>query len=150
VNIGSLPSASFDAISLWHVLEHFQDPFTYASEIVRLLKPGGVCFIALPNCSSFDAGFYKEFWAAYDVPRHLWHFTPATFKLFAEKSGFSIRSVRSLPLDVIYISMLSEKYKGSSLHFVRGIAIGAWFMVTSIFRKSGNSSHVYILKKKGN
>lgn len=149
-SIGSLPSASFDAITLWHVLEHIQDPFTHVVEILRLLNPGGVCLIALPNCSSTDAGFYKEFWAAYDVPRHLWHFTPETFKLFAEKSGFDIISVRSLPLDVIYISLLSEKYRRSALHFIRGLVTGVWFMALSLFLKKRNSSLVYIFKKKGN
>jgi SAM-dependent methyltransferase len=148
VSIGSLPSASFDAISLWHVLEHFQDPFIYASEIERLLKPDGVCFIALPNCSSFDAGFYKEFWAAYDVPRHLWHFTPATFKLFAEKSDFSIRSFRSLPLDVIYISILSEKYKGKRFFFLSGIIRGFWFAILSLFKRRNSSSLIYFLSKR--
>jgi 2-polyprenyl-3-methyl-5-hydroxy-6-metoxy-1,4-benzoquinol methylase len=147
VNIGSLPSASFDAISLWHVLEHFQDPFTYASEIKRLLKPGGVCLIALPNCSSFDAGFYKISWAAYDVPRHLWHFTPATFKLFAEKNGFIIRSVRALPLDVFYISILSEKYKKTGFSFMQGILKGALFYLLSLFNMKGSSSLIYQLQK---
>lgn len=147
VNIGSLPSASFDAISLWHVLEHFQDPFTYASEIKRLLKPGGVCLIALPNCSSFDAGFYKISWAAYDVPRHLWHFTPATFKLFAEKNGFIIRSVRALPLDVFYISILSEKYKKTGFSFMQGILKGVWFYLLSLFNMKGSSSLIYQLQK---
>ena len=149
-SLGLLPSDSFDAITLWHVLEHFQDLFIYASEIVRLLKQDGVCLVALPNRSSFDARHYNEFWAAYDVPRHLWHFTPETFKLFAEKNGFAIISVRSLPLDVIYISMLSEKYRGSALHFIRGLVTGVWFMVLSLFRKYRNSSLVYVLKKKEN
>jgi 2-polyprenyl-3-methyl-5-hydroxy-6-metoxy-1,4-benzoquinol methylase len=147
-SIGSLPSASFDAITLWHVLEHLQNPFSYASEIVRFLNPGGVCLVALPNSSSFDARHYNEFWAAYDVPRHLWHFTPETFKLFAEKSGFEIISVRSLPLDVIYISLLSEKYRRSALHFIRGLVKGVWFMALSLFLKNRNSALVYILKKK--
>lgn len=149
-SLSLLPPDSFDAITLWHVLEHFQDPFVYASEIGRLLKQDGVCLVALPNYSSFDARHYNEFWAAYDVPRHLWHFTPETFKLFAEKNGFAIISVRSLPLDVIYISMLSEKYRGSALHFIRGLITGVWFMVLSLFRKYRNSSLVYVLKKKEN
>jgi SAM-dependent methyltransferase len=146
---GSLPSESFDVITLWHVLEHIQDPFSYASEIARLLKSEGVCIVALPNCGSFDARSYRELWAAYDVPRHLWHFKPDTFKLFAEQAGFAIITVRSLPLDVIYISMLSEKYRGSSIHFLKGMVKGIWFMLLSLFQKSGSSSFVYILRKKG-
>ena len=147
-NLGLLPPDSFDAITLWHVLEHFQDPFIFASEIVRLLKQDGVCLVALPNSSSFDASHYNEFWAAYDVPRHLWHFTPETFKLFAEKNGFAIISVRSLPLDIIYISMLSEKYKGSRFSFLKGMIMGLGFAFLSLFKKRNNSSLIYSLHKK--
>jgi 2-polyprenyl-3-methyl-5-hydroxy-6-metoxy-1,4-benzoquinol methylase len=146
-NTGSLPSASFDAITLWHVLEHFQDPFSYAGEILRLLKPCGICLVALPNPGSYDAANYREFWAAYDVPRHLWHFTPTTFKLFAEKNGLSICSVRSLPIDVFYISILSEKYKKTGLNFIRGILKGLWFLLISSFNKKKSSSLIYYLKK---
>jgi SAM-dependent methyltransferase len=146
--IGSLPSAAYDAITLWHVLEHFQDPFSYASEIARMLKPGGICFIALPNSDSYDANHYKEFWAAYDVPRHLWHFAPETFKLFAEKNGFSICSVRTLPLDVFYISILSEKYRKTGLNFIMGILKGMWFFLLSLFNRKGSSSLIYLLQKK--
>lgn len=97
----NLKPETFNVITLWHVLEHFHDPFGYAREIQRLLKPGGTCIIALPNCASYDAAYYGSFWAAYDVPRHFWHFTPDTFKLFAEKSGFEIKEIRTLPLDVL-------------------------------------------------
>ncbi|MGD0342886.1 MAG: class I SAM-dependent methyltransferase, partial [Bacteroidales bacterium] len=146
--IGSLPSDSFDAITLWHVLEHLQDPFIYASEIGRLLKPGGACLIALPNCSSYDARHYKEFWAAYDVPRHLWHFTPETFSLFAEKNGLSIRSIRTLPLDVFYISILSGKYKKTRLSFIKGVFEGLWFCFRASFNRKRSSSLIYLLQKQ--
>jgi 2-polyprenyl-3-methyl-5-hydroxy-6-metoxy-1,4-benzoquinol methylase len=146
--IGSMPSANYDAITLWHVLEHFQDPFSYASEIARMLKPGGVCLIALPNSGSYDANHYKEFWAAYDVPRHLWHFAPETFKLFAGKNGFSICSVRALPLDVFYISILSEKYRKIWLSFIPGIIKGMWFFLLSLFKMKRSSSLIYLLQKK--
>jgi 2-polyprenyl-3-methyl-5-hydroxy-6-metoxy-1,4-benzoquinol methylase len=145
--ISAIESGSFDCITLWHVLEHFHDPFLNASEIFRLLKPGAACVVALPNSSSYDAKYYKQFWAAWDVPRHLWHFNPATFRLFSEKAGFSLEKLRSLPLDAFYISMLSEKYKGSGLSFIRGISIGAWFAFLSFFNKKGSSSIIYILRK---
>ena len=146
--LDTLQSGRYDCITMWHVLEHFQDPFTYASEISRLLKPEGFCIIALPNCSSFDAQHYREFWAAYDVPRHLWHFTPVTLDMFAEKTGFKLSWMRSLPLDVFYISSLSEKYKGSNLSFISGMINGIWFYFKSIFNKDRSSSLIYFLKKK--
>lgn len=146
--IGKFPSAEFDCISMWHVLEHFQDPVYIASEILRLLRPGGICIIALPDCDSFDAHHYKEFWAAYDVPRHLWHFTPESFSYFADKTGFEIKSVRSLPLDVFYISALSEKYKGLKLYFVSGIIKAFLFAFRSFFKITKSSSLIYILNAK--
>ncbi len=144
--ISELPSGSFDCITMWHVLEHFHDPFSYAAEIKRLLKPGGLCLSALPNCSSFDAKHYGESWAAYDVPRHLWHFKPKTFRVFAEKNGFRITGIRSLLLDVFYISILSEKNKGSHFPFVKGIIKGSLFAFRSLFDKRKSSSLIYFLK----
>jgi 2-polyprenyl-3-methyl-5-hydroxy-6-metoxy-1,4-benzoquinol methylase len=145
--IASVGSESFDCITLWHVLEHFHNPYKYAADIHRILKPGGVCLIALPNSGSPDAAHYKEFWAAYDVPRHLWHFNPETFKLFAEKSGFRLKELRSLPIDVFYISALSEKYTKSSLSFIKGMIRAKFYAFRAFFNKEKSSSVIYILKK---
>ena len=141
----SLPTGSFDCITLWHVLEHFHDPFFYMTEIKRLLKPGGICLSALPNCGSFDAKHYGTNWAAYDLPRHLWHFTPETFSIFTKKAGFRITGIRPLPLDVYYISILSEKNKGSHYPFVIGMITGYLFAFGSLFRKNKSSSLIYFL-----
>ena len=146
--ISSLASGSFDCITLWHVLEHLQDPFKYAAEISRLLKPGGICITAHPNCSSFDARYYKESWAAWDVPRHLWHFTPETFRLFSEKAGFTVSKIISLPPDVFYISALSERYRESKFPFISGFVKGMGFLLRSLFKTAGSSSLIYILKKR--
>jgi 2-polyprenyl-3-methyl-5-hydroxy-6-metoxy-1,4-benzoquinol methylase len=145
--IPSIEAVSFDCVTLWHVLEHFHDPFKYISEIYRLLKPGAICVIALPNCSSYDAEHYKKFWAAWDVPRHLWHFNPATFRWFSEHTGFMLESLRILPLDVFYISKLSEEYKGSSLPFIKGMSKAMVFCFLSVFKKRKGSSIIYILRK---
>jgi 2-polyprenyl-3-methyl-5-hydroxy-6-metoxy-1,4-benzoquinol methylase len=145
--IPSLEKESFDCITLWHVLEHFHDPFNYFSEISRLLKPGAVCIVALPNCNSYDAKYYDRFWAAWDVPRHLWHFNPHSFSLFSEKAGLSLEKLRSLPLDVFYISTLSEKYKGSGLSFMKGISKAIIFAYLSVFNRQKSSSLVYIMRK---
>ncbi|HUS86864.1 MAG TPA: class I SAM-dependent methyltransferase [Bacteroidales bacterium] len=145
--ISELSAGSFDCITLWHVLEHLDDPFTYADEFLRLLKPGGSCIAAMPNSNSFDAEYYREFWAAYDVPRHLWHFTPDTFSLFSEKTGFVLLGKRNLLFDVFYISILSEKYKGSKSAFAKGVFIGKLFWILSAFRNEKSSSVIYLLSK---
>jgi SAM-dependent methyltransferase len=138
---------SLDCVTLWHVLEHLHDPEDYLSIICTLLRPGGICVVALPNSSSSDAKFYRSFWAAFDVPRHLWHFDPSTFRQFVEKSPFKIESQSVLPFDVFYISLLSEKYKGSKFPFIPGLIRGAWFAFLSLFNRSRSSSIVYILRK---
>jgi SAM-dependent methyltransferase len=145
--ITTYESNSFDCITLWHVLEHFHDPFKYISEIYRLLKPGGVCVVALPNSSSYDAKSYKRFWAAWDVPRHLWHFQPATFRIFSEKSGFILENLKILPLDVFYISLLSERYKGSGMAFFKAMSKASFFAFMSVFNRNRSSSVIYILRK---
>lgn len=146
--IDALETGTYDCITLWHVLEHFHDPFFYAREIKRLLKDEGICIVALPNAASYDAAHYSGSWAAYDVPRHLWHFTPETFRLFSGKAGFHVKKILPLPPDVFYISVLSEKYKGSGIFFIKGIIRGIWFSVRSLFRKHRSSSLVYILGNK--
>jgi len=146
--ISTLPSASYDCITLWHTLEHFHDPQSYAREIDRLLSPDGICLIAIPNSSSYDAQYFGKFWAAWDVPRHLWHFDPDTFSLFAEKAGFRIVATRALPLDVFYISILSFRNKGIKYPFITGSVLGSWFAFKSIFRTGQSSSLIYFLKER--
>ena len=145
--ITSFESNSFDCVTLWHVLEHFHDPFKNVSEVYHLLKPGAVCVVALPNCNSYDANHYKRFWAAWDVPRHLWHFQPSTFRIFSEKSGFILENLKILPLDVFYISLLSERYKGSSMAFFKAISKAVIFSFRSLFNKERSSSVIYLLRK---
>jgi 2-polyprenyl-3-methyl-5-hydroxy-6-metoxy-1,4-benzoquinol methylase len=149
-DLSSLASESLDCVTLWHVLEHFHDPYKYISEINRVLKPGSVCIIALPNSSSYDSKYYKAYWAAWDVPRHLWHFNPSTFKMFSEKAGFKDEKIRILPLDVFYISQLSEKYKGSSFPFIQGILKATVFAILTLFNKKRASSIIYTLRKPEN
>jgi 2-polyprenyl-3-methyl-5-hydroxy-6-metoxy-1,4-benzoquinol methylase len=135
----------FDVITLWHVLEHLDDFDHYMEKMLEQLSPEGSLVIALPNCSAFDARHYKEFWAGYDVPRHLWHFTPSTFKILVEKHGLKISKMKRLPLDPFYNSMLSEKYKGNKLYFLFGIIIGKIAYLESLFDIKKSSSVVYFL-----
>lgn len=146
--ISELNANSFDCVTLWHVLEHFHDPDRYISDIIRLLKPRGVCLVALPNSGSSDAKYYRQMWAAFDVPRHLWHFDPVTFNDFARTSGFKVETQLILPFDVFYISVLSEKYRGSQWPFIVGITRALWFSLLSAFNTKRSSSVIYILRKQ--
>jgi 2-polyprenyl-3-methyl-5-hydroxy-6-metoxy-1,4-benzoquinol methylase len=138
----------FNVITLWHVLEHLDDFNLYLERMLEHLAPGGTLVIALPNHTALDARFYKEFWAGYDVPRHLWHFTPSTLKILAEKHGLKVLRMKRLPLDPFYNSMLSEKYKGNKLHFFAGMIIGELAYIESLFSIKKSSSIVYFLNHR--
>lgn len=139
---------SFDCITFWHVLEHLNDPEYHLKNAMRLLKPGGCCIVALPNCNSLDAEHYKKYWAAYDVPRHFWHFTPDSFSFLARNVKCEVSSVKKLPADVFYISVLSEKYRGKKFYAIPGFLKGLWFTILSANRKERSSSLIYVLLKK--
>ena len=118
--LNDFSSGSFDVITLWHVMEHLEHLNETWERLHELLKDGGCLVIAVPNCSSYDAQKYKEFWAAYDVPRHLWHFTPDSIKKFGEKHKFTLVNHLPMPFDAFYVSILSEKYKESKSSLVKG------------------------------
>ena len=120
----SLPDQTFDVITMWHVLEHVDDLKTQTKELMRLLKPGGRLIIALPNFQSFDCQYYKEKWAAWDVPRHLNHFSPGCIRGIIQSLGFKYIDTQKLRWDSYYISFLSEKYLGHSLPLIRGAWVG--------------------------
>jgi 2-polyprenyl-3-methyl-5-hydroxy-6-metoxy-1,4-benzoquinol methylase len=144
-NLESIESHSFDVITMWHVLEHVPDLENQIKDLKRLLKPNGTIIIAVPNYKSFDAKYYGQFWAAYDVPRHLWHFSKTAIeKLFAKEN---IKLIKILPMifDSFYVSLLSEKYKNGKMNFIKAFYIG----LKSNLKAKGNleySSHIYVLK----
>jgi 2-polyprenyl-3-methyl-5-hydroxy-6-metoxy-1,4-benzoquinol methylase len=140
-------SGRYDIITLWHVLEHLHEMDRYIDKMKACLRTGGVIMLALPNCNSFDARYYKELWAGYDVPRHLWHFTPETIKLLLEKHGLNIMKMKRLPLDPFYNSMLSEKYRKNRIYMLSGLIIGKLAFLESLFNIKKSSSVVYIVKK---
>ena len=107
----NLPENSFDAITMWHVLEHVHNLDGYMNAFGKLLKQEGKLFIAVPNYTSYDASVYKEYWAAYDVPRHLYHFSPTSIKLLANKHNLNVIAIKPMWYDSFYISMISEQYK---------------------------------------
>lgn len=110
-NSAGFPERSFDVISMWHVLEHVPDLDVQIKELERLLKKDGLLVIAVPNFKSADAKFYAQNWAAYDVPRHLYHFSRTAIRKIFEEHGFELISEKGLPFDSFYVSLLSEKYQ---------------------------------------
>lgn len=117
-------SEKFDVITMWHVLEHVPDLKSQIIEIEHLLKKNGLLIIAVPNFKSYDAMFYKENWAAYDVPRHLWHFSQNSFRHLLLGTGFKQSDSKPLIFDAYYVSLLSEKYKTGKPNFLKAIYRG--------------------------
>ena len=143
--LSSAGEEKFEVITLWHVLEHLPDLYEQIRMIKSLLKPNGSLFIAVPNHNSHDAGHYKSFWAAYDVPRHLWHFSRTSIKCIF--SDFDMSVVEELPLhfDSFYVSLLSEKYKSGSQKFLSAFYRGLRSNLQA--RSTGEySSIIYWLK----
>lgn len=139
---------SFDVITLWHVMEHLEPLNETWDMLNTLLTEKGVLIVAVPNCCSYDAKKYGAHWAAYDVPRHLWHFTPATIQQLGSRHEFILAARYPMPFDAFYVSMLSEKYMGHSMSFFRGMLTGtmAWF--SSLTSKERSSSMIYVFRKK--
>jgi len=135
----------YDVITMWHVLEHVPNLTEYISSLKQLLKSDGTLVIAVPNYKSFDAKYYNEFWAAYDVPRHLWHFSrTAIQKLFQIEN---MKVVKTLPMkfDSYYVSLLSEKYKSGKTNLLKAFKIG--FQSNSKAKQSNEySSLIYVIK----
>lgn len=146
-DIFTLPENSFDVVTMWHVLEHVPNLEEYIANLKRIVKPTGTIIIAVPNYKSYDAKSYKEFWAAYDVPRHLWHFSKTSIKKLFSDVNVELKKVKPMWFDSFYVSLLSEKYKNGKMSFVKGFLIGLVSNVSGLF-KNEFSSHIYILKNK--
>ena len=144
----SLPINSFDVITLWHVLEHVHDLKMYMSTFKKLLKDNGRLIIAVPNHTSFDALFYGKFWAAYDVPRHLYHFSPSSMNFLVQSFGFELVNLKPMWFDSFYVSLLSEKYiKSGFLGVLRAFLIGSISNFRALHSKAKASSIIYEIRK---
>ena len=141
----NIPDNSFDIITMWHVLEHVADLKTEIHHLQRILKKDGRLVLALPNYKSYDAEYYKDKWAAYDVPRHLSHFSQTSIKNIFKETNLQLIDIKPLKWDSFYISMLSEQYLNSKNSFLKGILTGWKSNIKA--KKSGEySSLVYIFK----
>lgn len=148
-NLTDLEDHSFDVITMWHVLEHVPDLENQIGELKRLLKPEGTILIAVPNFNSYDAKYYGKFWAAYDVPRHLWHFSKTAIQLLFAKQNLSLEKILPMHFDSFYVSLLSEKYKTGKMNFINAFLIG-WKSNAKAKQNHEYSSHIYVLKNAKN
>ena len=137
----------FDVITLWHVLEHLPNVEKQLQLFKSLLKPKGILVIAVPNHKSYDAEVYNKFWAAYDVPRHLYHFNREAIKKLAAHFKMKLLKIKPMWFDAFYVSLLSEKYKSGKMNPIHAIWIGMLSNVKAATNKEA-SSLIYILKKE--
>lgn len=145
--IYTLPSHQFDAITMWHVLEHVHDLHGYLERFVDILKPNGKVFIAVPNYTSKDAATYKEHWAAYDVPRHLYHFSPKSVEMLAASKGFAVKAFLPMWYDSFYVSMLSEQCRNGKPNLLSASWNGLMSNLKALFNVKKCSSVIYLLEK---
>lgn len=145
-DLSKINYGKFDVITLWHVFEHLYDPKLQLSAFGEKLKDGGFLILALPNPNSFDAKKFKQFWAGYDVPRHLFHYTKKDI-LNLVNDQFKVLSVHPMVFDAFYVSILSERYKGKSFSFLSGMFWGLLSNISAFFSKE-YSSLIYVLQKK--
>lgn len=137
----------FEVITLWHVLEHIPDLEAQISKLVGLLTENGVLVVAVPNFKSYDAKHYKEYWAAYDVPRHLWHFSKKSIQGIFAKQGMKLLKTKPMIFDAFYVALLSEKYKNGKQNFIRAFWIGLMSNIRAMGSKE-YSSLIYVLKRR--
>jgi 2-polyprenyl-3-methyl-5-hydroxy-6-metoxy-1,4-benzoquinol methylase len=146
-DLSKIENSKFDVITLWHVLEHVENLQEYISELENLLSENGRLIIAVPNYKSNDAKYYREHWAAFDVPRHLWHFSQTSIsKLFSEVQMI-VEKTLPMKFDSYYVSLLSEKYKSGKMNPIKSFQRG---FSSNLSAKDTNeySSLIYVLKKR--
>ncbi len=144
-DLSSVGQVHFDVISLWHVLEHVPDLNKTMTQLCALLKPKGRLLIAVPNYKSHDAMHYGKFWAAYDVPRHCWHFSQSSMHALCQKFGLEVEQILPMKFDAYYVSLLSEKYRSGKLNPFRAFLTG--FVSNFKARRSSEySSLIYVVK----
>ena len=129
-------------------MEHIQQIDAFWEEMKRILEDTGIAVIAVPNCTSYDADNYGEHWAAYDTPRHLWHFSPSTIMKLGEKHGFILERQYPMMFDGFYISLLSERYKGRRLQLLRGFWNGFLGFCATFNGCGASSSIIYVFRKR--
>lgn len=145
-SLHSLPNKKYAVITLWHVLEHLPNLEKQIENLVSRLAEKGTLVIAVPNYKSYDAEHYGPYWAAFDVPRHLWHFSTESIQYLFANYGMKVVRVKPMIFDSFYVSLLSEKYKTGRQNYLKAFAIGVWSNLKAMGSKE-YSSHIYILQR---
>tara|TARA_R110000796_G_scaffold183498_2_gene300066 strand:+ start:168876 stop:169700 length:825 start_codon:yes stop_codon:yes gene_type:complete len=145
-SLEDLNNEKYDVITLWHVLEHLPNLNDQITRLCNLLSENGILIIAVPNFKSYDALYYKKHWAAFDVPRHLWHFSKSSIKKIFLKQGMTILKIYPMLFDAYYVSLLSEKYKTGNQRFLAAFFRGFLSNLKAMQTKE-YSSLIYVLKK---
>ena len=143
-----LPALSFDVITLWHVLEHVHRLHDYLEQFARILKKDGLLFVAVPNYTSLDAQHYQAYWAAYDVPRHLYHFAPSSVRQLFEQHGFRVSRTFPMWFDSYYVSLLSEKYQSGHSRLIPAFWQGSRSNMKALMQADRCSSLIYVITKQ--
>ncbi len=154
-NVKALPSPelynqaadTYDAVTMWHVLEHVHDLHGYIHQVKKILKQDGRLLVAVPNYTSADAAQYQQYWAAYDVPRHLYHFSPASMELLMNQHGLQVIATKPMWFDSFYVSMLSEQYRNGKGNVVGAFLNGLISNIKTVFDSKRCSSVIYVIKK---
>jgi len=147
-NLFKQSKESFDVITMWHVLEHVHDLQQYIETFHQILKADGTLIIAVPNYTSYDAKVYNEYWAAYDVPRHLYHFSPKSMEQLMAAKGFAVKAFKPMWFDSFYVSMLSEQYKSGKGNLLKAVWNGFLSNLKTIGNSKNCSSVIYVIKKQ--
>jgi 2-polyprenyl-3-methyl-5-hydroxy-6-metoxy-1,4-benzoquinol methylase len=154
-SIDIIPNNSLDAVTMWHVLEHIPNPNEIIQQLLLKLKKTAVMVVAVPNYQSFDASHYKEFWAAYDVPRHVTHYEQSSMSFLMNKNGLKIIQTKPMLFDSTYVSLLSEKYRTIQTGNTPGVfnqlkatIIGLISNIALMVDKNRCSSIIYIIKRQ--
>ena len=138
---------SQSVITLWHVLEHLPDLDSQIQTLKNLLVSNGSIIVAVPNFKSFDANYFKNYWAAYDVPRHLWHFSQTAISYLFERHNMEVHKIYPMIFDAYYVSLLSTKYQSGKINIIKALFIGLCSNIKAFFTGE-YSSLVYVLKNK--
>lgn len=146
--LSKILDGSMDVITMWHVLEHVHDLNACVQRLYEIINTSGNIFIAVPNYTSYDADVYKSSWAAYDVPRHLYHFSPRSMKMLLTKHGLKLKAIKPMWYDSFYVSLLSQRYKNGKGNVMASFWNGTISNLKVLFNKERCSSIIYIVGKR--